>query len=93
MTPAVTEETGPKPRQLYSLSKLIRGSGSRVVHLCLMTMIGLLLTPMIVHSLGPEQYGIWALAYGFVGYFSLPGSRNVCFGVYAYVLRVNRGGS
>jgi O-antigen/teichoic acid export membrane protein len=71
LTQTATEGTGPKTPKPYSLAKLIRGSGSRVIHLCLMTVIGLMLTPMIVRSLGAEQYGIWALAYGFIGYFSL----------------------
>lgn len=74
MTRTITTETGPtapRPKKMYTLAKLVRGSGTRVAHLCLMTVIGLILTPMIVRSLGPEQYGMWALAYGFIGYFGL----------------------
>lgn len=51
--------------------KLLLGSGSRVAQLGLSTIIGFLLTPFIVRSLGAEQYGIWALAYACIGYYSL----------------------
>ena len=55
----------------WSLARLVRGSTSRVAQLCLATLIGFFLTPFIVRSLGDEQYGIWALAYAFIGYYSL----------------------
>ncbi|MBW4027399.1 MAG: flippase [Acidobacteria bacterium] len=55
----------------FSVAKLLRGSGSRVINLLLSTLIGFFLTPYIVRSLGAEQYGIWALAYAFIGYYSL----------------------
>ncbi len=57
--------------QPFSLAKLVRGSGSRVANFLLSTVVGFLLTPFIVRSLGQEQYGIWALAYAFIGYYSL----------------------
>jgi O-antigen/teichoic acid export membrane protein len=59
------------PKKLYSLRKLAIGSSSRVIHLALLTAIGFVLTPFTVHSLGSEQYGLWALANAFVGYYSL----------------------
>lgn len=59
------------PHKPYSLRKLALGSSARVLHLALLTGIGFALTPFTVHSLGPEQYGIWALAGAFVGYYSL----------------------
>jgi O-antigen/teichoic acid export membrane protein len=54
-----------------SLRKLIRGSGSRVANLALSTVVGFLLTPFIIKSLGAEQYGMWALAYAVIGYYSV----------------------
>lgn len=65
----ISAEKNPHPP--YTLAKLVRGSGSRVVNLLLATLVGFLLTPFIVHSLGAEQYGLWALAYAFIGYYSL----------------------
>jgi O-antigen/teichoic acid export membrane protein len=32
---------------------------------------GLLLTPFVIHRLGDEQYGIWALVFSLIDYFSL----------------------
>ena len=65
---ALRDET---PRRLYSLRKLALGSSVRVIHLLLLTGIGFFLTPFTIHWLGAEQYGIWALAGAFVGYYSL----------------------
>jgi O-antigen/teichoic acid export membrane protein len=55
----------------FSLRRLVRGSTSRVAQLSLSTVIGFFLTPFIVNSLGPQQYGIWALAFACIGYYSL----------------------
>lgn len=62
------DEVVPK---LYSLRKLALGSSLRVFHLALLTCIGFVLTPFTIHWLGEEQYGIWALASAFIGYYSL----------------------
>lgn len=62
------EEVSRKP---YSLRKLALGSSARVFHLVLLTAIGFFLTPFTIHWLGAEQYGLWALANAFVGYYSL----------------------
>ena len=67
----MTISTEANPQKAYSLAKLVLGSGSRVINLLLATVVGFLLTPFIVHSLGVEQYGLWALAYAFIGYYSL----------------------
>lgn len=64
----VNKEVSRKP---YSVRKLALGSSARVFHLLLLTGIGFLLTPFTIHWLGPEQYGLWALANAFVGYYSL----------------------
>lgn len=61
----------PRKSRFWNLSSLIRGSTSRVAQLFLSTVVGFFLTPFIVRSLGAEQYGIWALAFAFVGYYSL----------------------
>ena len=58
-------------RKPYSMRKLALGSSLRVFHLALLTAIGFFLTPFTIHWLGPEQYGIWALASAFVGYYSI----------------------
>lgn len=58
------------PRKLYSLKKLARGSGSRVLRLVLLAVIGFFLMPFTIHKLGPQQYGIWAIAMAFIGYYS-----------------------
>ena len=59
-----------EPRNLYSVKKLIRGSGSRILRMVLLAGIGFLLMPFTLHKLGPEQYGIWAIAMAFIGYYS-----------------------
>ncbi|HEX5234140.1 MAG TPA: oligosaccharide flippase family protein [Silvibacterium sp.] len=69
LTSATLKQNAPtKP---YSLRKLALGSSMRVLHQLLGIGIGFALTPFIIHWLGPEQYGIWALAGAFVGYYSL----------------------
>lgn len=59
-----------KHRKQYSLKKLVRGSGSRVLRMVLLALIGFFLTPFTIHKLGSEQYGIWAIAIAFIGYYS-----------------------
>lgn len=59
------------PRKPYSFGKLALGSSMRVFHLLLLIGIGFALTPFVVHHLGAEQYGLWALANAFIGYYSL----------------------
>jgi O-antigen/teichoic acid export membrane protein len=59
------------PHKPYSLHKLMLGSSARVLHLALLTGIGFFLTPFTIHCLGAEQYGLWALANAFAGYYSL----------------------
>lgn len=66
---AITGEQSPK--KLYSVRKLALGSTVRVIYLILTTVIGFVITPFIVHTLGAERYGIWALAGAFVGFYSL----------------------
>ena len=57
--------------QRSTTKKLILGSGLRLVALVVTVLIGLVLTPYVIHSLGEELYGIWTLASSFVGMFSL----------------------
>src|SRR5665213_3278284 len=57
-------------RKLYSLKQLVRGSGSRVLRMVSLAIIGFFIMPFTVHKLGAEQYGIWAIAMSFIGYYS-----------------------
>ena len=54
----------------YSLKKLVRGSSSGVLRMVFLAAIGFFLMPFTVHKLGEEQYGIWAVAMIFIGYYS-----------------------
>lgn len=67
MTSAVSTQ---EHRQLYSLKKLIQGSGSGVFRMVSMAVIGFFIMPFTVHHLGPEQYGLWATAVTFIGYYT-----------------------
>ncbi|HEX4020253.1 MAG TPA: polysaccharide biosynthesis C-terminal domain-containing protein [Acidobacteriaceae bacterium] len=60
-----------KKRVFVSARKLAQGSGSRVVRLIIGAVIGFLLTPFMIHRLGAVNYGLWALAFAFIGYYSL----------------------
>lgn len=55
----------------YSIRKLFLGSSSRLIYLVVVTCIGFFLTPFTVHTLGAEQFGLWALANAFIGYYSI----------------------
>ena len=57
-------------RKHYSLKKLAQGSGSRVLRMVTMAIIGFFIMPFTVHKLGAQQYGIWAIAMTFIGYYS-----------------------
>ena len=57
-------------RKLYSLQKLVRGSGSRILREISLGVIGFFIMPFTIHKLGPEQYGIWATAIACLGYYS-----------------------
>ena len=50
---------------------MILGSGLRLVALVVTVLVGLLLQPYMVHTLGDELYGVWSLAISFVEMFSL----------------------
>ncbi len=73
--PVPRVQTDPAPMKtatkLYSVRKLMLGSASRVIYLGLVTMIGLFLTPFTLRTLGAEQFGLWALANAFIGYYSI----------------------
>jgi O-antigen/teichoic acid export membrane protein len=69
LTEEVTEKQSA--RRLFSARKLALGSTIRVVYLALLTAISFFITPFTVHTLGAQQYGIWALASAFVGFYSL----------------------
>jgi O-antigen/teichoic acid export membrane protein len=66
----LSADVAKKPK-LYSLRKLALGSTTRVIQLVILTVSGFALTPYTVHKLGSEQYGLWALASTFVGFYSL----------------------
>ena len=57
-------------RKHFSLKKLVQGSSSRVLRMVILALIGFFIMPFTVHKLGPEQYGIWAIAMAFIGYYS-----------------------
>jgi O-antigen/teichoic acid export membrane protein len=57
-------------RKMYSLKKLARGSSSGVLRMVLLAIIGFFLMPFTIHKLGSEEYGIWAIAMSFIGYYS-----------------------
>lgn len=58
-------------KKIYSLRKLVSGSSSSVLKMVTMAAIGFFLMPFTIHKLGPEQYGIWAIAVTFIGYYTL----------------------
>ncbi|MGC9292429.1 MAG: lipopolysaccharide biosynthesis protein [Acidobacteriaceae bacterium] len=60
-----------RKRAFVSLRKLVMGSGMRTLALVLSVLAGFFLTPFTVHRLGAANYGIWALAYAFIGYYSV----------------------
>ena len=57
-------------RTHFSLKKLVRGSSSRVLRMVILALIGFFIMPFTLHKLGAEQYGIWAVAMTFIGYYS-----------------------
>ncbi len=57
-------------RKLYSLTKLVRGSGSGVIKMVTGAVIGFYIMPFTINKLGPEEYGIWAVAMTFIGYYT-----------------------
>ena len=52
-------------------SKLASGSMLRVLTLGINILVGLFLTPFIIHSLGDKMYGLWVLLATFIGYYGL----------------------
>lgn len=46
-------------------------------------LIALILTPIIVHSLGNEKYGIWSLAISFTGYYGI-----IDFGIKSTIVKL-----
>jgi len=59
-----------KPRKQYSLKNLALGSGLGVSKQMLFAVIGFFIMPFVVHKLGTVQYGIWAVAGTFIGYYT-----------------------
>lgn len=54
----------------YSLRKLVQGSSSGVLRMVFLAAIGFFLMPFTLHRIGSQQYGIWAVAMTFIGYYS-----------------------
>jgi len=48
--------------------RLLRNVTSNWVQMAVYTVIALILTPFLVHSLGKEPYGIWALVFSIISY-------------------------
>ena len=53
------------------MSQLKKGALLSYVTIILTNLIGLLLTPFIVRSLGNSEYGLYALIGAFIGYISV----------------------
>jgi len=51
--------------------KLVKGSALRVVDFFANAIIGLILMPFIVRSLGDKMYGLWIFVGSFIGYYGL----------------------
>lgn len=51
--------------------KLLRSSALRGASFALHAVVSLLMTPLIVHSLGDRMYGFWTLVGAFVGYYGI----------------------
>ena len=52
-------------------TKLALGSILRTANFLSNAVAGLLLTPLIVHSIGDRMYGLWSLVATFIGYYGL----------------------
>lgn len=51
--------------------KLVKGSFFRVTEFMASAIVGLILMPFIIHSLGDKQYGLWIFVGSFLGYYGL----------------------
>jgi O-antigen/teichoic acid export membrane protein len=56
---------------MEQLSKIIHGSGLRVLGMVLTVVVGFLLMPFLVHHLGDRIYGYWALIGAILGYYGI----------------------
>lgn len=56
-----------RSRAMQILANALSGAGTRLA----MMVIGFLLTPFIVHALGLQQYGLWAVVGSLAGYLGL----------------------
>jgi O-antigen/teichoic acid export membrane protein len=67
----VSSTVSHQPRRIQvSLKKLVQGSSSGILKMVLMAAIGFFIMPFTLHKIGSEQYGIWAVAMTFIGYYS-----------------------
>lgn len=62
--------------------RVVGGVGLGQAHLAIVTVIGLWLTPFLLHRVGQHEYGLWLLALQLVGYLQL-----LDFGVVALLPR------
>ena len=51
--------------------KLVSGSVTRATNCVAASLVSLLVTPFVVHTLGDRQYGIWTLVATLVGYYGV----------------------
>ena len=63
----MTVAAPPRADALRIFGNALSGAGTRIA----MMMIGFLLTPFIVHALGLQQYGMWAVVGSLAGYLGL----------------------
>ena len=59
------------PRGAPVPAKLARGSALRTGNFLANAIAGLVLTPLVVHSIGDRMYGLWSLVATFIGYYGL----------------------
>ncbi len=66
-----SEQQGTRPQERSVSQFVVRGTIFRTMTFALTALVGLLLMPFIVHSLGNRSYGMWALVGSILNYFSL----------------------
>src|ERR1035437_8345860 len=55
----------------FEKNQILKTVGSRRSALAINILVGILLTPIIVHRLGDTAYGIWVLIFSVTGYYGM----------------------
>jgi O-antigen/teichoic acid export membrane protein len=71
LSPGARDGNKPEPMRKYEKTQILKNVGSSWSALVTNVLVGIFLSPLILHRLGDAAYGIWVLIFSVTGYYGL----------------------